>query len=182
MRLYEGTSKQFIQDTIQNDIADKLESSFEQYYGRRVNPREKNSWINSLQFLKNAIDQNRLYDSMVVLENELPYSNERLDCLLFGRSNNNKESAVIIELKQWSNVEDSEIDDNIITYVGGANRMEAHPSFQVRGYHYHLMDFIKCFDEENPIDLHSCAYCHNYSHDENSVLFFEKFSPILNEF
>jgi len=48
MRLYEGNSQQFVEDTIQNQIADKLKDAYEDYYGKRINRGELTSWINSL--------------------------------------------------------------------------------------------------------------------------------------
>ena len=43
MRLYSGNSKQFIKDTTQNQIADKLENAFFSYYRYKPSPNEKNS-------------------------------------------------------------------------------------------------------------------------------------------
>lgn len=182
MRLYEGTSLQFIEDTIQNQIADKLRESFENYYGRRVSPTEFSSWTNSLQFMKNLIERNSILDNMIVLEYELPYANERIDCILFGIGTNGKENVVVIELKQWSSAEDCDIEGNIVTFLGGSTRMVPHPSFQVRGYHYYLKGFVQVFDKDPDIALSSCVYCHNYSKRTNDVLFLPKFNDIIKEF
>ncbi len=182
MRLYEGTTQQFVEDTIQNQIADKLRNSYEDYYGRRVGTGEFSSWTNSLQFVKNLIERNSLLDNMIVLEYELPYANERIDCILFGSGTDAKENVVVIELKQWSNVQDCDIEGNIITVLGGSPRMTAHPSFQVRGYHCYLKGFVQVFDESPDIELSSCAYCHNYSRKANDTLFLPKFHDIIEEF
>jgi hypothetical protein len=181
MRLYEGTSRQFVEDTIQNQIAEKLRQSYESYYSRRVNPREMTAWTNSLQFMKNVIERNSLFENMVVLEYELPYANERIDFIIFGEDENSSSNVVIVELKQWSVVEDCDVEGNVITYVGGANRMESHPSYQVGGYHYYIKDFVQFFDEKNT-SLSSCVYCHNYTKTENGALFLPKFQEVLKEF
>jgi DUF2075 family protein len=181
MRLYAGTSKQFIEDTVQNQIAEKLKRSFHDYYGRQVSPGEYTSWNNSLQFVKSAIQENALLDNMIILEYEIPYSTNRIDCLLFGKGRDSEDNVVVIELKQWSSVDDSEIEGNILTFVGGAKRMEPHPCIQVRGYHFFLKDFIQVFEEQG-MDLYSCAYCHNYSRDGDAVLFRQKFQDILKDF
>lgn len=182
MRLYSGNTQQFIDDTIQNQIAEKLKIAFENYYGRRTSPSEITSWTNSLQFLKNAIQASALLDSMIILEYELPYSNERIDCILFGEGQDKNENVVIIELKQWSDVEDSEIEYNVITFVGKGKRMLEHPSMQVMGYYYHLKDLVQLFEEDPKVNLSSCVYCHNYSRNENSVLFLPKFEKLTKEF
>lgn len=180
MRLYEGPTSVFIDDVMQNQIAEKLSSSFENYYGHKANVGEINSWNNSLRFLKDLIQGNNLLENNVVLEYELPYSTRRIDCILFGIGTDDKENVVLIELKQWSDVDDSEIEDNIRTFVGGAKRLEPHPSIQVRGYHFMLKDFMEIFDKE--VILNSCAYCHNYSRIKNNVLLSDKFRDVLKEF
>jgi hypothetical protein len=49
MRLYAGTSKQFVHDSIQNQIADKLRDSFQSYFRYQPPPSEVQSWRNSLR-------------------------------------------------------------------------------------------------------------------------------------
>jgi hypothetical protein len=182
MRLYEGTTREFIQDAMQNRIADKLKKSFEKYYGRKTTPGEYNSWVNSLQYLQNAIRGSNLIDNMIILEYELPYATERIDCILFGKGETDSDNVVVIELKQWSEVDDCDIENNIITFIGGSKRMVAHPSFQVRGYHLFLKDFIEAFNETPSLNLSSCVYCHNYIRQENNILFLPKFRNIVKEF
>lgn len=179
MRLYHGTSKEFIDDTIQNQIADKLKISYENYYGRRPSPSEINSWSNSLQYLKNLIEKNKILDNMIILEQELPYTNERIDCLIFGKGDFGV-MVVLIELKQWSKVKECDIENNIITFVGGAERMIAHPSYQVEGYSLLLKDFVEIFEKE--LKLNSCVYCHNYTKQMNDNLFSEKFKNIIKQY
>ena len=182
MRLYTGTSETFIKDTVQNIIVDKICKEFEAYYGRRINPSEVTSWTNSLQFVKNLIEYNSLMDNMIIIEYELPYSTERVDCILFGKDQSEKDNIVVIELKQWRKVKDCDIENNVITFTGGAERMVPHPSIQVRGYHYYLRDFVEIFHDTNTMQLSSCVYCHNYSKSTDTVLYQTKFDGILNEF
>lgn len=179
MRLYQGTIANFIDETTHNRIVDELKGQFENYYGRKVNESEAGAWTNSLQFLKNVVEVSSPKDNMICIEYELPYSNERIDCLLFGEGTDGKKNVIIIELKQWSNVTNCEIDENVMTFVGGAKRMLPHPSVQVRGYHYYLEDFLEIFHEST--NLSSCVYCHNYSRS-NPVLFQSKFETVLKEF
>ncbi|MCX6802807.1 MAG: DUF2075 domain-containing protein [Candidatus Diapherotrites archaeon] len=182
MRLYEGTTQQFIDDAVQNQIADKLAKAYEDYYGHRVSPSELGSWTNSLQFIKNLLERQKLLENGIILEYELPYTNERIDCILFGKDNKDSDNAIVIELKQWSQVEDCEIEGNVVTFLGYAKRMVPHPSQQVGGYHYLLKDFIAVFNEEPREDLFSCVYCHNYPKSPNSILFLPKFESLLKEF
>lgn len=182
MRLYTGSSREFSIDTKQNRIADKLRSAYENYYCKAVTPSELNSWINSLQFIEKILEQHSLLDTMLILEYELPYSSERIDCVLFGKNEGKRDNVVVIELKQWSSVEGSGIEENVITIIGHARQMVPHPSAQVRGYHYFLKDFIPIFEEKESVDLSSCVYCHNYSRFNEKVLFAEEFKNLLSEF
>lgn len=182
MKLYQGSAGQFIEDVTRNQIAEKLQFAFEGYYGHRVSPSEFNSWNNSLQFVKNVVEHNQLLDTMIVLEYELPYTNERIDCLFFGRGNDDRDNVVVLELKQWSAVETCDVEGNVITFVGGAKRMVPHPSLQVRGYHYLLKDFLAVFEEQPPTHLSSSVYLHNYPEVKDSALFAEYFSDVTLEF
>lgn len=182
MRLYSGTAQEFVDDTIHNRIADKLQSAYEEYYGCGVGRSEVSAWRNSLQFAKNLIEINNLLDTMVILEYELPYTSERIDCILLGTGSDFSENVVVIELKQWSSVEDCDIENNVITFVGGAKRMVPHPALQVRGYHYLLKDFIQVFNDALPMNLSSCVYCHNYSRQKNDILLSSHFEAIFKNF
>ncbi|MDG7001740.1 MAG: DUF2075 domain-containing protein, partial [Nitrososphaerota archaeon] len=141
---------------------------------------EVTSWTNSLQFVKNAIELASLGDNMVVVEYELPYANNRIDCMLFGEGVGGG-NVVLLELKQWTKVQDCDLENNVITFVGGANRMEAHPSYQVGGYHWYLKDFVEAFEGPQALNLSSASYCHNYSRTAD-VLFGPKFEQIMKEF
>ena len=103
MRLYENNILNFIEDVNHNRIADIIENRFIEYYNRKVSPSEKTSWVNSLNFLKNAVEISKIFDSYIVIEYELPYCSRRIDVLLFGNNSDKEENVLIIELKQWSN-------------------------------------------------------------------------------
>ena len=83
MKLYSGTTEQFNQDVLGNEMPDKLQRPYEKYYYRMANPAEVRSWSNSLQFMKNAIEYAPLKEDTIVVEYELSYSNQRFDCILF---------------------------------------------------------------------------------------------------
>lgn len=184
MRLYEGTVTQFREDVIQNKIADIISNNYFDYYSKNVSPSEKNSWNISLNFMKNAFDYSELEGNKVIIEYELPYSTRRIDVLIFGKNPNEEDNIVLIELKQWSNenVEDCETEGNVIVDFGRFKKEHAHPSLQVEGYHYDLKDFMTVFEEKPEISLSSCAYCHNYSRQGNSVLFFPKFQRLIEDY
>ena len=183
MKLYEGTVTTFNEDVVHNRIADKLKYTFSKHYHRTPSESEYRSWNQSLNVLNNSLTLTDLVDNKIVVEYELPYSTRRIDVLLFGKDIKNRESVVLIELKQWSNdhIHDCENEGNIIVDFLG-KREFPHPCLQVQGYHYDLIDFLKVFQDDNAAELSSCAYCHNYSRQDKDVLGLPKFSKIIKTF
>ncbi len=180
MRLYAGTSKQFIHDTIQNQIAEKLRLGFFDYYRYYPSDGEVKSWRNSLKALSMTIQYSNLLDHGIILEYQLPMTSKRLDCLIAGRDYNNRDSAVIVELKQWDKCEKSNADNEVMTLLNGAIRDVLHPSVQVGQYRMYLEDTQTVFyDGANPVKLNSCCYLHNYPYDPDDVIFADKFSESI---
>ena len=183
MRLYAGSSNQFIQDATQNQIAAKLKEAFFSYYGFNPSMGEQNAWLNSLRALALVFVQADLTDHGVMFEYQLPMSSKRLDCLITGKSHTGIDQAVIIELKQWQSCEPSTGDGEVVTFVGGAKRDVLHPSVQVGNYHRYLCDTHTAFYESNaPVNLQACSYLHNYPFDPTDVIFDTKFSQHLETY
>jgi len=182
MRLYAGSSKQFIQDTVRNQISGKLKHAFFREYRYDPSPGEIRSWQNSLRAMSQVVEQSDLLDHGVLLEYQLPLSSRRLDCLLCGRNNIEKPNAVIVELKQWDQCEPAEGENEVLTWLGGSEREVLHPSVQVGRYRMYLEDTHPAFyNPPEPIDLNSCAYLHNHHYKKKDPLFAEKFSEQLKE-
>lgn len=185
MRLYEGTVTDFNADVIRSALADKLAEKYKNYYRKSVGESEYRAWQQSSQYLKNSLEASTLTDNKLIIEYELPYSSRRIDVLLFGSDYANKDSIVLLELKQWSNdsVRDVPAEGNINVDYGQYVKEVAHPSLQVEGYHYDLQDFLKVFEDRHPPSLNSCSYCHNYARlKEPRVLFAPKFRTALERF
>ena len=175
MRLYSGTSKQFIEDNVQNQVAAKLSEAFFYYFRHKPSPGEESSWRNSLRAMTLVIQAAGLLDQGILLEYQLPLSSKRLDCLICGRDSKNNDSAVIIELKQWDKCAPAE-GDMVVTWLAGGNRDVLHPSIQVNQYHRYMLDYHTAFYEETPVLLDSCAYLHNYRFSEDDPLLENKFT------
>jgi len=184
MILYEEAIEKFNEDVIHNRIADCAAEKYRAHYGRRPGDREYRSWAISLAILNNSFHYANLKGSHVLIEYELPYSSQRIDVLLFGKSDNNQDNVVILELKQWSNdkVLDSDSEGNVIVDYGVFRKEQAHPSLQVQGYYYHLKDFVKIFSEKKSPKLSGSTYAHNYSKKNNPLLLSKKFSKATKEF
>ena len=86
MRLYSGSSKQFIEDSVRNQIADKLSNAFFNYFRFQPSPGEKRSWINSLSKMSGLLQHANLLDHGIILEFQLPQTSRRLDFLICGKN------------------------------------------------------------------------------------------------
>ena len=81
MRLYAGTSVNFVRDTVRNQIAEKLKNSFFQHFRFNPSPAEVNSWRNSLRAVSGVFEHAGLDDHGVILEYQLPLTSKRLTAL-----------------------------------------------------------------------------------------------------
>lgn len=181
MRLYSGTSNEFVSDTARNQIASKLETAFFDYYRYSPHKSEVMSWRNSLSAMAHVINLGELHDQGVILEYELPLSSKRLDCLLCGTDTAGQDRAVIVELKQWEKCDPCDVDKVVLSWLGGRKREVLHPSVQVGQYQRYLADSHTAFHEgRRPIVLDSCAYLHNYRLIANDPLIDSKFAPYLS--
>jgi DUF2075 family protein len=182
MRLYAGTSQQFFQDTVQNQIAEKLKLAFFNYFRYYPSPSEISSWRNSLRAVSQVFQYANLTDHGIILEYQLPLTSRRLDCLICARDAKTKDNAVIIELKQWDKCEAASGDNEITTWVGG-KREVLHPSVQVGQYKMYLEDTHTAFHTDgDSIILNACSYLHNYNYYSDDVLFSEKFKKALEDY
>ena len=183
MRLYSGTSQQFIQDTIQNQIAEKLKLSFFNYFRFNPSPGEINSWRNSLRSMCQVFQYSSLLDHGVILEYQLPLTSKRLDCMICGRNEKRKDNAVIVELKQWDKCEEAVGENEVMTWLGGTKREVLHPSVQVGQYEMYLEDTHTAFYvDSDPVILNACTYLHNYNTYSEDVIFSNKFKKTLERY
>jgi phage repressor protein C with HTH and peptisase S24 domain len=181
MRLYAGTSEEFVADSVHNRIADKLRSAYFASYRREASHSEVNSWKNSLRALSQVFQVGGFKGHGVLLEYELPLTSRRLDCLLTGRDDLLNDHAAIIELKQWEKCEQGDA-ERIVTFVGRNNRDVLHPSVQVGQYRRYLSDYQPAFYEgEAPVGLRACAYLHNYTPNDDDALFAPQYTRFIDE-
>lgn len=181
MRLYAGTSGQFVEDTVLNQIAGKLKNAFFSHYRYNPSHAEISSWQNSLRAMSGILQYGNLLDHGVMLEYQLPLTSRRLDFMVTGKGQDDADNAVIVELKQWEKCSAADGENEVSTFVGGTMREVLHPSAQVGRYRMYLSDTHTAFHEGNdPVSLAACAYLHNYPYDSEDVLYDRKFESVLN--
>jgi hypothetical protein len=180
MQLFAGPSAEFVDEAVQKTIAERLGDAFYDYYRFRASASEFLSWQNSLRAMASQLRYSDMRDHGVVLEMQLPLSSSRLDCLVFGRSKDGSERAVLVELKQWTEVAPSEFDECVEAFVGRAVRKMLHPSAQALRYAQYLEDMNSAFDPEaNGIALKPCAWLHNMHPGASGALRSTAFSRLL---
>jgi hypothetical protein len=148
LHLYRGTSAQFIADATQARLANQLSERFFEEFRYRPAPSEVMSWRNSLGAMANVLQVADLTDQGILVELKLPLSSKRLDVLLTGSNPTTKgDSAVVVELKQWTEVGRSNITDCVTVDFGGRPRDHLHPSRQVAQYQRYLIDTHPAFSD-----------------------------------
>lgn len=172
--IYSEPQDIFFSDVLLNKVADKMKGSY-----NTVQNSEFRAWENSTKSIKNLIELSGIKDTYITFEYLVPYTQRRIDCLLYGSNKDNKGVVVHIELKQWDSVKATNIEGNFVeTYTGKPKNLVAHPSQQVKGYHEYLVGFVEVF-EENEIGLYGCSYCHNYTRVDGEGLYDQVYKKYL---
>lgn len=194
MIVYNSTKSEFRADVKNNRIEQKILTAFQKNLGHRTSKSEVLSWQNSLMYMSNAIDDKEVPDDAgIAIEYMLPRSSKRVDFIITGRNEDDLNAMVIIELKQWAELEQTDQPGVVRSFVGGAVRELTHPSYQAWSYAAYLEDFNEAITEQN-IQISPCAYLHNctsaehikadiYARDiEKAPVFIREDSQKLSEF
>lgn len=166
MIVYSETKATFNDDVLSNRIEERVLSNFKQKLGHSTTANEVKSWKNSLVYMNNIlIDPKIPADTGIHIEYRIPQTSKRIDLVITGQDHKKNDSAIIVELKQWTDVKSTEKDGIVETYVGQGIREVGHPSYQAWTYAALLQDFNETVRDEN-IGLYSCAYLHNCESNE----------------
>lgn len=194
MLVYKGETRDFLKDVFNNQIVEKIEDSLLNQLGKTVGKSETLSWQNSLQYMYNVLSAEGIpADAGVAIEFTIPQSSKRVDFILTGLDDDANHQAVVIELKQWSEVfpePDVEtlllagskgIETKVKTYLGGGLRTTVHPSYQAWSYTSMIYDF-NANVQDIPINLRPCSYLHNYKRKKkDDPLFYPHFAEFIQE-
>lgn len=174
MLVYESIKRDFGECVLNDCIVDKIKEKYIPKFGNPSKSEER-SWKNSMNYMFKVLSSNDIPDnSGVAIEFNIPYTSKRVDFIITGKDSEDKESAVIIELKQWEKVEVVKGKDGIVkTFLGGSNRETTHPSYQAWSYASVISDFNEIVQKDE-IKLVPCAYLHNYKKKKEN-------DPLLNE-
>jgi hypothetical protein len=180
VHLYQGTTEQFMADATHARLADLLSERFFHEFRYKPGISEVNAWRNSLLAMSSVLQLADLRDQGILVELKLPLSSKRLDVLLTGSNpSTGSDSAVIVELKQWTEVGLSSVTDCVtVAYGGGHQKDVLHPSRQVAQYQRYLLDTHPAFTG-GTIALDACSYLHFAKYDPTSPIYAKDFSTLL---
>ena len=172
MIVYNGNKRLFVEDVRNGVIADKILSMLRLKGLSGGQDREFESWHNSMQFMRNIVDDSEIADDVqIAIEYNIPQTSKRVDFIIVGSDKEEKDHIVIIELKQWSKAEivDDQMHFTVRTYVANDNRIVCHPSYQAYSYSRFLLNYSQIVQADD-IDLVPCAYLHNFQRQFKSAL------------
>jgi DUF2075 family protein len=173
---YLGTKADFLRDA--PVIEDKVRDAVKEKLHFNVGESEYQSWRNSLGNAMSNVMRNTSIpdDAGVAIEYRLNGRRFRLDFVIAGSNSANKESLVIIELKQWSDIQFSKLEEHVTTFLGKSLRDVTHPSYQVWSYKSHL-ELYNEYVYENQMEVSGCAYLHNLK--ESAVITSSRYENAL---
>lgn len=171
MIVYQSTKTGFLEDA-SNGIEDIVREKVRGKLGIdiKVGSSEYNSWKNSLgDAMYKVMQTDKIPDDAgVAIEYSIPRTKNRIDFVITGEDAEGKEKVVIIELKQWTDIQRTDKDAVVTTRFKSGLSEELHPSYQAWSYSTLLYGFNATVYEEN-IGLEPCAYLHNHV-DEDVIL------------
>lgn len=172
MIVYDDIKGHFVKDVRLNNIADKILDAIKSKGINAGNAREYNSWNNSMQFMRNIVDDPAIDDEVrICIEYNIPLTSKRVDFIISGADSNGNDNVVIVELKQWQKAEvvADEMHHCVRTYLAESDRIVCHPSYQAYSYSCFLRNYSQTVYDGN-ISLIPCAYLHNFLPEYKSVL------------
>jgi len=161
MIVYLANKSEFLSDVDSNCIHDRILAEYQRTYRRSVGRSEVNSWKNSMNYMHRILSGDEIPDDAgVAIEFGIPQTSKRIDFILTGRNEDQRQVAVIVELKQWTEARATQKDGVVETWMGGAQVETGHPSYQAWSYAVLLEDYNEAVRERD-ITLKPCAYLHN---------------------
>ncbi len=182
MIIYEDRLNHFINDVSLNRISDKLIDNLRSRHISGGSPSEVNAWNNSLHFMKDVLQCPEIpADCDVAIEYNIPQTSKRVDFMILGADQAEKDHIVIVELKQWAEVQ--KVDDwskhSVLSDLR-THQPTAHPSYQAYSYKSLILNYcdMQGMDYDS---LSPCAYLHNMSEAYRPVLEDELYSDWVKE-
>lgn len=182
MLVYDGTKSDFLRSVELDTIAFEIEENIYNKMNRRTARNEFRSWENSLNYMYKVLnDEDIPRDAGIAIEYNIPQTSKRVDFLISGYDEHEHSNVIIVELKQWDKLDAIDGMDGLVeTYTGNAIRQVVHPSYQAWSYAMLITDYNQAVQDGN-IDLHPCAFLHNYRRIANDPLDSSQYEVYLED-
>ncbi|MDO4168869.1 MAG: DUF2075 domain-containing protein [Lachnospiraceae bacterium] len=182
MIVYDGTKSDFLTSVENDTIAVEIEMNIYNKMKRHTAQNEFRAWENSLEYMYKVLNDNDIPSKAgIAIEYNIPQTSKRIDFIISGYDRQDIANVIIIELKQWSQIEAVIGKDALVkTYTGNANREVVHPSYQAWSYAMLIQDYNESVQLKN-VKLYPCAYLHNYRRHENDPLDQDQYETYLEE-
>ncbi|AZZ37450.1 AAA family ATPase [Bdellovibrio sp. qaytius] len=166
MIVYSSDKKEFLNDMDSGDIEEKILRLIQTRTGKSIGKNEILSWKNSLPYMDRALRgvQDIPDNAGISIEYHIPNSAKRIDFVISGLNEKKEESVVIIELKQWSVIEPTDIPSTVRVQFAHGKAESVHPCYQAWSYSRIIQDYNETVQDDK-IQLLPCAYLHNYKSD-----------------
>ena len=116
MIVYSSTKARFQDDVMTNDIGRIILDAYTARTGRTTGKSEIDSWINSLRYMDTVLNDRDIPDDAgVAIEYHIPQTSKRSDFILTGKDEQQRDTAVLVELKQWQHAQLTDQDAIVIT-------------------------------------------------------------------
>jgi DUF2075 family protein len=181
MLVYSGTKKSFSTDIRDGNIAKIIDEKLSSLGINQGGLSQYTSWQNSLPQMFFILDDKEISDDIEVsIEYQIPLTSRRVDFLIAGSDDQNKDHVMIIELKQWQKAKKISREYLVETFTGGSNRVVVHPSQQAYSYAKLIENFNESIQEQK-IQLVPCAYLHNYDESYRSEITGPEYQAVIDE-
>ncbi len=164
MVIYQSSCGEFKDNVNSFKLTDLIEQHFREKLHRSVPQSERRSWQNSLQFMERVVSNSGAADDCgVLIEYSLPHTSRRIDFLITGENEQREKNCVIVELKQWEQAWETDMDGVVATVFRGSTPVPtSHPSYQAASYRQFMHDFHEAV-YTGDLNVHACGYLHNYT-------------------
>lgn len=138
-----------------------------------INESEVNSWKKSLHLFIVFLGENGFSNLYLIAEYSLTGS-FRMDAILLGYTHTKEMLAIVVELKQWSSIEESKknVKEEVCISIAGKNEYRLHPIRQTLNYveqlefHHDKINSDDIYDK-SMIKVKAIQYLHNFKEDKN---------------
>lgn len=126
------------------------------------------SWKNSLAVMVDIVRSDKIPNDVgIFLEYNIPTTDNRVDFIITGTDENNRNNVILIELKQWQHVKKTSKDGIVETKYEDGLKETLHPSYQVFSYAYLLYCNIEPVQNKK-VMLKLAAFLHNC--EDNAII------------